>query len=243
MKIKSSLLIIAIFAVMSQITNAAEFVDANENIPKSVTISSKELTRISIEGGSISNVKYMDSELDIQSENSNGQLYLRPIVSKPISLFITSERGRNYLLTLKPSKTKPADSIIIREGSTLDEIAERRNAQLKMEQERISRNDAVYSSAVQQFVQSMTASQSDNISCTPAGEEVPLWNEAMMIRKERCSTENLQGQVFTLTNVSNQQMVLAEQEFYKRNVIAVAIRQMVLMPGEQTDIYIVFGEE
>ena len=38
-------------------------------------------------------------------------------------------------------------------------------------------------------------------------------------------------------------MVLAEQEFYKRNVIAVAIRQLELQPGEQTDVFVVFGDQ
>lgn len=240
---RKSAISLALFAIYN-IAQATEYVDAQENTAKVVEVSKKDLTRISVEGGSIVNAKYMDGELDVQTENSNGQLYFKPLVSKPISIFITSDNGRNYLLTLRPNAKKSADSIVIREKTTLqgDQISQMRQVQL--EEERLARNSATYETRVQEFVAEMAVRRDNSeISCAPAGEEVPLWQEALLIRKERCSTSNLQGQVFTLSNVSNRPMVLAEQEFYKKNVIAVAIRQLELQPNEQTEIYIVFGDK
>ena len=125
-----------------------------------------------------------------------------------------------------------------------DNIAEHSEQIEQNERERLQRNAQSYSTAVQQFINDMLSnSERSNLDCSVAGEEVPLWKEAMLIRKQRCSSANLQGQVFNLTNISHSLMVMQEQEFYKKNVIAVAIRKLQLLPGEQTDIYIVFGDE
>ena len=240
---KVSLLVMTMLGVSSLRVGAVEYVDAIENIPKSVEISSKELTRISIENGGIINVKYVEGEIDYQTQNG-GQMYLRPLVKKPINIFITSNNNRSYLLSLKPSSKKGADSIIIREGAKL-QAEQFENQKKLLEEERVlQRNSSNYTAAVQEFISSMASNNDINdISCSPAGDEVPLWNEALLIRKERCSTSNLQGQIFSVTNVSKSVMVLAEQEFYKRNVIAVAIRQLELQPGEQTDVFVVFGDQ
>jgi hypothetical protein len=80
-----------------------------------------------------------------------------------------------------------------------------------------------------------------DINCSVSGEEVPLWKEAVLIRKSRCSTPNLNGQIFVLHNVSSSPMVVEEQEFYKKTVIAAAIRKQMLNPNEETEVYVVFA--
>ena len=85
---KVSLLVMTMLGVSSLRVGAVEYVDAIENITKSVEISSTELTRISIENGGIINVKYVEGEIDYQTQNG-GQMYLRPLVKKPINIFIT----------------------------------------------------------------------------------------------------------------------------------------------------------
>ena len=240
--INFAITIFGIFACNGAI--AANFVDANESTPKVVDISKKEMTRISVEGGYITNFKVIEGEADIQTDQTTGEVFLIPMVNKPINAFITSEKGKKYLLTLVPKASVTADSVIIREDQ-LEQAKLLSKQQIEQnERERLQRNAQSYSTAVQQFINDMLSnSERSNLDCSVAGEEVPLWKEAMLIRKQRCSSANLQGQVFNLTNISNSLMVMQEQEFYKKNVIAVAIRKLQLLPGEQTDIYVVFGDE
>ena len=51
----------------------------------------------------------------------------------------------------------------------------------------------------------------------------------------------MQAQLFNLTNISGKQMVLDEQEFFKKGVIAVVILEHQLQPNEKTDVYVVFA--
>ena len=218
---------------------AIQYVDANEGSPKNVEISNKELTRISIEGGRIARMQFTDDEIDYKKDDALGEIYITPMVKKPISAFVIAESGKNYLLVLKPTN-KPADSIMIREGLVRDQAAMQAAQFAKERKNAIARNSEAYMSAVKKFIYGMaTGDLGDDISKSISGEQVPLWNESLLIRTARYTTPDLYGQSFTLSNVSSSPMVLEEQEFYKKNVIAVAIRQLVLQPGEQTELFVV----
>ena len=234
-------IICALITFASTLAFAAQYVDASDASAQKLNISDKELTRIAIEGGYISNIKAVKGEADTQKDTTNGEVYLRPLVKKPINIFVKSEAGRSYLLILNPTKMA-ADSIIIREGAWAQKKQYEVNQELQREKKSIQRNSESYTSAVKKFMYGMaTNSMMDDISCSISGEEVPLWKEAILVRKSRCSTENLSGQIFNLHNVSNQTMVVDEQEFYKKGVIAVAIKQHTLNPNDETEIYIIFG--
>mgnify|MGYP003587864819 CR=1 FL=1 len=231
----------SLISLVSTFAFATQYVDASDASGQRLNISDKELTRIAIDGGYITNLKAVKGEADTQKDTANGEVYLRPLVKKPINIFVKSEAGRSYLLILNPMKMG-ADNIIIREGAWAQKKQYDANQALQRERKSLQRNSESYTSAVKKFMYGMaTNSMMDDISCSIAGEEVPLWKEAILVRKSRCSTENLSGQIFSLHNVSNQTMVIDEQEFYKKGVIAVAIKQHTLNSNDETEIYIVFG--
>lgn len=47
------------------------------------------------------------------------------------------------------------------------------------------------------------------------------------------------GEKYELTNTSKEEMVLAEQEFFKENVKAIAVQNHNLKPGDVTFVYVV----
>lgn len=223
------------------VSHAAQFVDASETVTQTVTVSNKDYNRISIDGGYIKEVNVSKTEADTKKDEDNGVVYIKPLVKKPVTIFVTSENKRNYVLVLKPSDIA-AEKVIIREGVVRDQQKYEAEQAIKAQRESIARNSEAYMSSIKRFVYGMATNEmGDEISCSVSGEEVPLWKEAILIRKSRCSTPNLNGQIFVLHNVSSSPMVVEEQEFYKKTVIATAIRKQVLNPNEETEIYVVFG--
>ena len=96
--------------------HALQIVDAQDGQTALGKISAKEVTRIAFERGRVRKVTGSAGEFVLEKDDEKGQIFVRPIdpqSTKPINLFLTSERGTIALL-LQPVDT-PSDSIVIRE--------------------------------------------------------------------------------------------------------------------------------
>ena len=103
----------AILGLLSyQLCHAEQLVNADEKTPQKAQISRSSLSRVSIDGGRITNVKWIDNELEIEKDGDSGQVYVRALTAKSSSLFVTSDEGKTYLLILSPT-AKQSDSIVI----------------------------------------------------------------------------------------------------------------------------------
>ena len=70
---------------------------------------------------------------------------------------------------------------------------------------------------------------------------IQLWQEAKFALVRLYEGRGLVGERYVLTNVSGQDMVLAEQEFDRERsgVLAVSIENHNLRPGESTSVYVI----
>ena len=241
---KIQLLIASILTCTAWAVQATQYVTSDT---AQLNISNNENTRLVAEGGRILSIQVTNKELavkQIELEKGN-EAYIRPLVNKTITIFVNTETGRNYMLMLKPSN-RPPESIVIKDTAA-DNQAQLQNMETQQElqalrKRSIARNTEPYVRSIKRFVYGM-AEGGDNseLTCSVDGSEVPLWNGALFIRKRTCSDGELYGQEFDLVNTSNTKMVLEEQELYKKNVLAVAIEQHILMPQQATKVIVVTG--
>jgi conjugal transfer pilus assembly protein TraK len=73
------------------------------------------------------------------------------------------------------------------------------------------------------------------------GRPIQLWTEAKFSLMRTYEGRGLIGEKYLLTNISNQTMVLAEQEFDRPEggVIGVAVENLNLRPGDSTSVYVI----
>lgn len=71
------------------------------------------------------------------------------------------------------------------------------------------------------------------------GQEVALWKEARFVLLARYEVPGLVGEVYELTNVSAEPMVIDERELYRPGVVSVALRELQLKPAATTKVWIV----
>ncbi|WP_434778557.1 TraK domain-containing protein [Neisseria sp. Ec49-e6-T10] len=237
----NQLFISALFSGCFLAAYAAQYLQADESQQLNAIVSTKAMTRISIEGGRIINARFLDGELDLQKDEITGQVYIKPIGNKKkINLFVTSDSNRTYLVVLNTSGVQ-ADSIIIQEKTAqINQLKSIEQQQARMPQPISSKQDA-YARSIKAFLIAIANNNTTGFGAqiTPSYAEVPLWKEVLFIRKNRYSGADLFAESFTLTNITKEPIVLAEQEFYKPRVLAVAIRKLQLAPGEQTEVFIV----
>ncbi len=173
-------------------------------------------------------------EIVLECDVDKGEIYVRPVggPGKPVNLFVSTQQA-TYTLILRRSDT-PADTIVIRDKTA-----------------RFARTDptGTASARTPQHVRALkgmlVAMASDRAPTDIRVEElsrpIQLWQEAKFALVRLYEGRGLVGERYVLTNVSNQDMVLAEQEFDRErgNVLAISIENHNLRPGESTTVYVI----
>lgn len=259
------------FALAACPSQALQLVEAGDGARVEAVIAVKEPTRIRIENAPITDVFgniYSSNcrlpvaaagtsasatpaatpavnpagEIMLECDRDKGEIYVRPVgnSTKPVNLFISSANA-TYTLLLRRSDT-PSDTIVIRDKTTRltgADLVAKRQGPLGASANHIRAMKAL-----------LVAMASDRVApdrvatdmlVTEINQPIPLWNEAKFSLTRTVEGRGLVGEKYLLTNVSDQQMVLAEQEFDRAdgNVVGIAIDNLNLRPGESTSVYVI----
>lgn len=249
--------------------HALQLIEASDGVSVEAILSIKEPTRIRIEGSPITDVfgnihsshcgatqalsalpgmpagtspsgpitpmANPAGDVVLECDRDKGEIYIRPVgeSTKPINLFISSAVG-TYTLLLRRSDT-PADTIVIRDKTPKS----------------LKPTAATQSPAgpspnhIRAMKALLVAMASDRIPADIRVEEtnrsVQLWAEARFSQVRQYEGRGLLGEKYMLQNVSQDVMVLAEQEFDREggNVAGITIEQHNLRPGESTSVYVI----
>lgn len=229
---------LSLFALISALATAEQRVAANEQIPHTVAVSRSGLSRIAIDGGKIASYKFIDGDLQVVKDRTTSQLYVRALTARNTNLYVVSEEGKTYQLILKPS-AKLGDSIIIDVATQKKMAANLASGYPTVVP--VTSNSSEYVRAIKQFVIAIMngSSGSLGIRSKQAYETVPLWRNTVFIKIRQYFAADMQADVYSLTNTSSKELIIREQEFYRPDVYAVAVRKQQLQPGEMTDVFVV----
>lgn len=256
----------------AQSAHALQLIEASDGVSVEAILSIKEPTRIRIEGSPITDVfgnvhsshcgpaqapsalpgmpagtspsipvapvTNLAGDVVLECDRDKGEVYIRPVgdSQKPINLFISSATA-TYTLLLRRSDT-PADTIVIRDKTPKS----------------LKPTAATQSPAgpspnhIRAMKALLVAMASDRVPADIRVEEthrsVQLWAEARFSQVREYEGRGLLGEKYLLQNVSQDVMVLAEQEFDRDsgNVAGIAIEQHNLRPGESTSVYVIRRE-
>lgn len=191
-------------------------------------LSIKEPTRITVAGKKIQKWFFNEGDLILEKDVENGQLFVKPTQAfKPVNMFVIDNSGRTYTLLLEPADI-PSENIIIKD----------RQSKLA-EPTRIERTGS-YSKVLKNMVLSMaTESAPRGIEIRELNRDIKLWQETKFTMTHQYIGKGVVGERYTLKNISSKPMVLAEQELFKRGVLAVSIENMNLATGSSTNVYVV----
>lgn len=260
-------LIPALWLASATAAHALQVVEASDGVTVEAVLSIKEATRIRIDGAPITNVFgniYSSNcgaavssppgaapvaapqalptsqinpagEVVLECDADKGEIYVRPVGTtvKPVNLFVSSQHA-TYTLLLRRSDT-PADTIVLRDKSPRSAKPDQASTSTPGRQPQHIRSVKAM----------LTAMASDRVPTDIRVDEVnrpiQLWVEARFSLMRLYEGRGLVGERYILTNISNQNMVLAEQEFDRESgdVLGVAIENHNLRPGESTTVYVI----
>lgn len=213
---------------------ALQTVDPIEGHNSFVKISTKEITRLFIEGGKIRSLIATDGELAVEKDEERGQVFVRPIVlDKPINVRVIAASGATYSLIMQAVDV-PQEDVVIREPAALREPAGAASRATS------GRGGEGRTGAVRALVTAMALEEPPaGVAMQPMNRELALWENSRFVLTGVFNERELVGEKYRLTNTGKTALRLVEQELYRKGVVAVAIEQMQLEPGQTTSVYVV----
>lgn len=205
--------------------DAAQYIEGVDGKAAVARISIRELTLIKVEGGRIQRIRHNPGEIAVEADNDRGEVYIKPLAggTKPINIFVVTEKSTFPIIA--QAVDVPAESIIIRDRGN-------RNVH--------NEPTSPYVRAIKNVLLAVTAEN------PPSGYEirsfntpVPLWKETRFILQRSLVGTVWVADHYVLSNITNQQLVLEEQEFFRAGVAAVSVEQLTLSPGEATSVFII----
>ncbi len=230
-ELKNSLLAIMLSLLALEVRAIQIVADADRDHVQ-VHISASEQNRLAIEGRRIASVvPSQRGVLSVQKDEALGALYftLASTSASPgtVTLFVTDDKAVTYKLILVP-RPIAGEEVILR--PPVDKAARAAATQGK-------------AASFQRRLKDLMLLMADGD--TPGGAEriavnrlVPLWKEARLVFVAKYLHGDLVGEKYRLTNISPSTMVVAEQELFRRGVLAVAVDQHTLQTGEGTDVFV-----
>ena len=225
----SSLILLGLLAVSR--TDAAQLIENSDTQSVQVNVSARETNRLSIAGRRIANVIPAQAGLiGSRKDEAQGALYFTMTAGKadgPVTVFVADDRNVTYRLILVP-RPIPGEDIIVQPPAEV--TATKRSSG-------IDGKAASFQRGIKDLV--LRLANDDPANRIKVNRKIPLWQEGTLLLASKIQGTDLVGERYRLTNTSKTDMLIAEQELYRRGVLAVSVRSQTLAPGDSTDIFIV----
>ena len=185
--------------------------------------------RIAVTGQKITNAIFDARQLDMQTEDATGQIFVFPKTDQPIALFVTTEDKETHALTLMPQAIRSQEIIL---GSKEPQKA---NKPVSSSYQPKALVDAIDAPDLDKRVTKLIRAL--------ARDELPEGFHATNRCGKGCiklmANDELVGKVLLHTNTSQTVVTLEEKFFYERGVLAVALQKTILKPQDFTRVFVV----
>ena len=226
-------LIITVILSCVNIAQAAQEFRVNDGDTITVKISSRELTRITVDGvGRLDKVWGAAGVLEITPDKEKGEIFVRPSRSAPtaFSFFVRDDLGATYTIVAKQHDI-PSETVLLKPAAPRKSVG--RGSEYR---------STPYIERVKRLMKGMALGEDvAGYTFDDAEKKVPLWAETNIALRRVYTGYDLLGEIYTLENISDKEIVFHEREFldFGDNVQAVALEQLTLAKGETTFIYVV----
>lgn len=219
-------------------TEATQVIENSHAQHVQVNISASETNRLAVEGRRITNVVPAQPGLiSAKKDEAQGALYFTLATNQSVvgtvTLFVSDDHNVTYKLILVP-RPIAGEEIILRPPTE-------KVSSTTAKDRRADGRAASYQRRIKDMILMMADDELQDaaVDKVDVNAEIPLWKEGYLTLAARYHQADLVGEKYLLKNVSRRDMLLVEQELFRRGVRAVSVQHQTLTPGDSTAIYIV----
>lgn len=221
-------------ALLSTFAIGANSIPVKNNSEIALTISQGNYNRLVIKNDKIMEAVFPPNAMAIKRDEQDGSVYMMLTTANPFTLFLTTEAGRHFSVTLKGEESL---------GKTIELIPS---------QPVISKTIAtktITQAAVPEAILAMLTHMEQqkpfaDVRVKRQFGKVERWSKGLMLLpKEFWDGKLLKGETIELYNGGRKPLQLAQEWFAKEGTLAIKFSKPSIAPGEKAMLYRVQGVE
>jgi type-F conjugative transfer system secretin TraK len=210
---------------------AVQTIEVEENGSYTVKASSSNPNRLAMERGyRLSSVWGDDDSIQLEKDENNGYVLFQIKTKKLFSIMVMDENNSNYTLKIVPVENIPGENIILspKNDDYFNKFSISKNIPVIFRMKHLLRALALNKSQTGYRIQK-------------TNQEIRFWKETNIKLIKLYKGDDMNGEVYRLTNLTHDDMILTEREFGRlgKNIRLVSIENKILKSGEHTRFYII----
>ncbi len=218
-------------------------------------ISEKEISRINLKGEIIDRLHFIDGEIEFIKEEED--LYIRPLVKKPINMFLKTESGKTYKILFDVVDVPACQIFITQErkpkalGAALGKLRKqqsgsrsKKSVQKSLKKEGIDRSPTNYEEKRISKIINILEIEDKNFGFKLKKARGNYKSKKYLIKKEMTATgAGLYAEKYKIKNITCDTQILTEKEFMGEKIKAVYLSQEKLLPEQVAVLIKVYKNE
>ncbi len=186
---------------------------------------------ITMTGGSMDSAWGQEGKVTLEADKDTGQAIFTPLSTSPFTLFVYSEAGNTYTLSVTPQKNIVGQVINLDESQVSDQSLDR------------SLNIIAYKKEVKRLLKLIELKQGvvklPGFRVKTVNKTIPLWSETQILHALSWKSGSMVIDKYLVTNTTDKPLVMEEREFRNLSKIirAVSLKKHSLAPAETTVLY------
>ncbi|HCC3261885.1 type-F conjugative transfer system secretin TraK [Legionella pneumophila serogroup 1] len=225
-------------ALLSTVAMGANSIPVKDNSDIALTLSQGNYNRLVVKNDKIMEAVFPPNAMAIKRDEQDGSVYVMLSATNPFTLFLTTENGRHFSVTLngeeslgKTIELVPSQPVIAASKTHVTKTNPKTMAQ-----------EAVPEAILAMLTHMEQQKPFADVNVKRQFGKVERWSKGLtLLPKESWDGKLLKGETIELYNGGKEPLELAQEWFAKEGTLAIKFSKPSIAPGEKAMLYRVQG--
>ncbi|HAT3977587.1 TPA: type-F conjugative transfer system secretin TraK [Legionella pneumophila] len=225
-------------ALLSTLAMGATSIPVKDNSDIALTLSQGNYNRLVVKNDKIMEAVFPSNAMAIKRDEQDGSVYVMLAASNPFTLFLTTEAGRHFSVTLNGEESL---------GKTIELVPSQPAVAASRANTTKTNPKTITQEAVPEAILAMLTHMEQqkpfaDVSVKRQFGKVERWSKGLtLLPKESWDGKLLKGETIELYNGGKNPLELAQEWFAKEGTLAIKFSKPSIAPGEKAMLYRVQG--
>lgn len=221
-------------ALLSTVVMGANTIPVKDNSDIALTLSQGNYNRLVVKNDKIMEAVFPPNAMAIKRDEQDGSVYVMLSAANPFTLFLTTENGRHFSVTLNGEESLGKTIELVPSSPV---VTANKTNPIKINPKTITQ-EAVPEAILAMLTHMEQQKPFADVSVKRQFGKVERWSKGLtLLPKESWDGKLLKGETIELYNGGKEPLELAQEWFAKEGTLAIKFSQPSIKPGEKAMLY------